>query len=109
MSDFLAEEAAISAPEWGKRQVVRITHREKACRERGRVWPDDRMAYSTAPGVICTFPAGHEGPHYDAYDGVFWEDRQSVRQPAAVPISDVPLGLWPSLEDFEEDLTDAAA
>lgn len=26
-----------------------------------------------------------------------------------VPISDVPLGLWPMLEDFEEDLTDAAA
>ena len=27
----------------------------------------------------------------------------------AVHISDVPLGLWPMLEDFEEDLTDAAA
>jgi hypothetical protein len=27
----------------------------------------------------------------------------------AVHITDVPLVLWPMLEDFEEDLTDAAA
>lgn len=37
------------------------------------------------------------------------DHEEAAPEPAAVPISDVPLGLWPMLEDFEEDLTDAAA
>ena len=48
-------------------------------------------------------------PAYVKERALAWIERWAADEPAAVPISDVPLGLWPMLEDFEEDLTDAAA